>query len=378
MNTLRLLQPLALAAISLLAACSSSPIATVPPTQGNAGAHVPGSGAPFLYVENGNSTLSAFSVAKSGALTAVSGSPYGSNTIGPSSFAIAVDPKGPYLYTTGTNSNNVAIFAIGAGGELTAVSDSTPGGDGAGPAVMTKSEKRLYVVDSSSSAITAFDVAKKGRLKTVTGSPYGITCPGFCDPDPGAAVTSGSYFYSIDTYGWYVSTFSISASGALTELNSYATHWGPNAAVMAPNGKYLYVTNGASADVSAYSVAGGVLTQLTNSPFAAGGTPDGITITPNGKFVYVANQGDGTISAYSAAGGALKQLKASPFADGSGTGPTAMAVDKSGEHLFVTNQSTSTIAVYTIGGSGAIAQISGSPFELTGALGPRGLALYEP
>jgi 6-phosphogluconolactonase (cycloisomerase 2 family) len=137
------------------------------------------------------------------------------------------------------------------------------------------------------------------------------------------------------------------------------------------------VTNGASADISAYSVAGGVLTQLNGSPFGAGGNPSGIAMTSNGKYVYVANYGDGTISGYSIGnGGALDQLSGSPFPDGNGTGPTALGIDKGNKHLFVTNQSSDNIAVYSIVKSGALSQISGSPFSNPNALGPRGLAVY--
>jgi DNA-binding beta-propeller fold protein YncE len=334
----------------------------------------------YLYVENQNSTISAFSVAKNGALSEISGSPFASETNGPSTFSIAVDPKGPDLYVTGTVSQNLAIFSIGSGGGLTLVSDSTSAGDGANFPLLSAGDKRLYVVNvANGGAVDAFDLVKKGGgAKPIAGSPFSVTCPGFCDPNPGDAVISGSYLYTVDTYGWYVSTFSISRSGALTELGSYATGYGPAQAVMTPKGTELYVTNGAQGSVSGYSNAAGVLTPLTGSPFPAGSTPLGIVMTPDGKHLYVANQGDGTISGYSiGSGGALTALSGSPFADGSGTSPTAVAIDRDGKYLFVTNESTDAIAVYAIGRSGAVKQVSGSPFaEKSGAGGPQGLALY--
>jgi 6-phosphogluconolactonase (cycloisomerase 2 family) len=85
----------------------------------------------FLYVENGDNTIAAYSIAQSGALTELDGSPYGSNTNSPGDFSIAVDPKGPYVFATGSVSDNVAIFSIGAGGSLTSVSDSMNAGTGA-------------------------------------------------------------------------------------------------------------------------------------------------------------------------------------------------------------------------------------------------------
>lgn len=61
---------------------------------------------------------------------------------------------------------------------------------------------------------------------------------------------------------------------------------------------------------SAYTINGtdGALTQTTGSPFASGATPVGISITPSGKFVYVANSGSNNVSSYSlgSGGGSLK------------------------------------------------------------------------
>jgi 6-phosphogluconolactonase len=380
MNQLRHLTLLGCAAVASTA-CSSNvaPSAASLPPLARASASAKAA-TPYLYVENGNSTITAFAVAKSGALSEVAGSPYTSNTTGPSSYSIAVDPKGPYVLATGTESDNVAIFSIGSGGALTFLGSNDKAGGGANMLLFAKKDSRLYVVNEvNGGAIAAFDVGKNEKLTSIHGSPYQVTCPGFCTSNPDDVVIGGSYLYSVDTYGWYVSSFSIAKNGALTELNSYPTHYGPQEAALTPSGTYMYVTNGASADISAYGVAAGVLTQLTGSPFKAGGTPSGIVMTSNGKYLYVADYGDGTISGYSISGdGALVQLKGSPFADGSGVAPTAIAIDKGNAHLFVTNQGTGTIAVYAIGGSGSLAQIKGSPFAESGNLGPRGLALYEP
>lgn len=391
MNALLKLVRLAAALPLALAACSSPVSSTGPlvPTQSlitsapvraadlRAG-HGAGS---YLYVENNNSTISAYAIEASGALEEMDGSPYDSDTTSPGSFSIAVDPKGPYLYATGTQSANVAIFAIGSGGALTLSSDATQAGSGAGFLLFTNRDKYLDVINGTNGgSIDVFDVTKSGaKLKSIKGSPFGVSCPGFCTSNPSALVENGGYLYSVDQYGWYVSSFSVAANGALTELDSYATGDGPNDEAMTSKGTYLYVTNGAQASVSAYSVASGALTQVTGSAFPAGNQPVSIVISPNDKYVYVANNGDATISGYSiGAGGVLKQLSGSPFADGSGTAPTALIVDAKGKHLFVANGNAQNVAVYAIAASGKLSQIKGSPFaERSGAAGPKGLAMYQ-
>lgn len=376
--------PWLLAAIVTLAGCTfqaaTVPAQNPPPAARSAGGHATPS-SPYLYVENNNSTISVFAVASSGALTEIAESPFYSQTNGPAPFSISIDAKGPYLYTTGTSSGNVAVFSIGAGGALTSVSASTDAGAGASFTLLPKGDARLYVLNSNyGGQVNAFNLTARGRkLKAVKSSPYGVTCPGFCEANPTAAVTGGRYLYTVDTYGWFVSSFSIAANGSLTELNSYPTGDGPADAVLTPKGSYLYVTDGAQANVTAYHVANGVLTTLNGSPFPAGGTPLGIALTPNGKYAYVANSGDATISGYAVtASGALRALAGSPFSDGSGTGPMALIADKSGAHLFVANATTANLGAFQIKGNGALAPVPNSPFAQSNASGPKGLALYEP
>ncbi|MCK7461626.1 MAG: beta-propeller fold lactonase family protein [Sphingobacterium sp.] len=59
-----------------------------------------------------------------------------------------------------------------------------------------------------------------------------------------------------------------------------------------PTGKYLYVTNGATDNISAFSLdpVSGALTAVAGSPFAAGGTaPAFVGVDPTGHFAYAAN-----------------------------------------------------------------------------------------
>jgi hypothetical protein len=86
-----------------------------------------------------------------------------------------------------------------------------------------------------------------------------------------------------------------------------------------PTGKFAYVANGNTNNVSAYSIAAnGALTPVKGSPFAAGRQPFSAAVDPTGKIAYVANDLDNNASAYSiAANGALTPVPGSPFAAGS-------------------------------------------------------------
>jgi 6-phosphogluconolactonase len=138
-----------------------------------------------------------------------------------------------------------------------------------------------------------------------------------------------------------------------------------------PSGKFLYVANFSSNNVSAYSINAttGVLTPVAGSPFAAGVRPNAIAVDPSGKFVYVANSGNSTVSAYSynAATGVLTPVAGSPFA--AGVIPYAITVDPSGKFLYVGNLGGAfpgTISAYTYNAAtGVLTPIAGSPFAST-------------
>ncbi len=95
-----------------------------------------------------------------------------------------------------------------------------------------------------------------------------------------------------------------------------------------PTGRFVYVTNFASDNVSAYAVnaSSGGLTPVQGSPFATGHNPAGLAIDPTGSFVYVATFHSSSVSGYSidARGGALTQLKNSPFRAGHGAADVAI------------------------------------------------------
>jgi 6-phosphogluconolactonase (cycloisomerase 2 family) len=87
-----------------------------------------------------------------------------------------------------------------------------------------------------------------------------------------------------------------------------------------PSGKFVYITNQVSGDVSAYRMdAGtGALVQLTGSPFRAGAAPISVAVEPSGKFLYVSNYQSANVSAYSIADSGALVPVGGPFRAGRG------------------------------------------------------------
>ena len=110
---------------------------------------------------------------------------------------------------------------------------------------------------------------------------------------PDAAVVG--FAYVPNAFGNNISAYAIKANGSLSPVagspfNTGSEPWG---AALDPKGKFVFVTNLQSNNVSAYTinVTSGALTPVAGSPFATGDNPYYMAVDPKGRFAYVANDG---------------------------------------------------------------------------------------
>jgi len=138
-------------------------------------------------------------------------------------------------------------------------------------------------------------------------------------------------------------------------------------------GQFAYVANQDSNDITVFAINAttGYLSQVSGSPFAAGGTtPVSVAVDPDGAYAYVANNGSNSVAVFSieAGTGILTPVgEAVP----TGTAPVAVIVDPSDNYLFVANQGSNNVSVYSIS-SGQLTEITGSPYAV--GAGPSALA----
>ena len=89
--------------------------------------------------------------------------------------------------------------------------------------------------------------------------------------------------------------------------------------------------------------------------------PSNVAVSPNGSFLYVSNRGSNSVFAYTiGATGALTAIAGSPFP--AGTNPSAVEVSPNGDFLYVSNEGSNDVSAYMIGGTGALTPVTGSPF----------------
>jgi DNA-binding beta-propeller fold protein YncE len=160
--------------------------------------------------------------------------------------------------------------------------------------------------------------------------------------------------------------YGIGTTGAITEVSgspfSETSGNSPQSAWIDPSGKFVYVVDATDGPgtISVFSLsAAGALTEITGSPYPAGGFSYAITGTADGKYVYVNNRDLNQISAFSinSTTGALTALSTPAFS----AGACWLSTDVTGGVMFSTDCSGNVYS-FTINADGSLTTATGSPF----------------
>jgi 6-phosphogluconolactonase len=181
-------------------------------------------------------------------------------------------------------------------------------------------------------------------------------------PGSGVVAPSGKFVYvtnpgnAWDSDDGSVEMYAINATtGALTSpvtINGNCPGLClPSSMAVDPSGKFAYVVTGANIVGFPYSIAmytidatTGALTSI--GTITAGTVPDFVAVDPAGKFAYVTNDGSNDVSMYTinATTGALTSIGTIA----AGTEPVFVAVDPAGKFAYVTNSGSNDVSMYTI------------------------------
>lgn len=126
----------------------------------------------FLYVADSTGNAVFGFTISSGTLTPINGSPF---AVGAQPVAIATTPNGALLYVANETSNNVSAFVIDAkSGALGALSGSPFPTGGKGPSYLAATGTFLYVTELGTNDVAAFAIGTNGALTAVSGSPFSV------------------------------------------------------------------------------------------------------------------------------------------------------------------------------------------------------------
>jgi 6-phosphogluconolactonase len=317
---------LMLLALVALAGCSSSPhqiaYVTLPSVNG----------------------IAAFRVnSHTGLMTRVIGSPF---AVGASPVSIVVHPSEKFVYVANQGENNISLFTIdNETAELHEVNPRTPTGFSPVALAMDSGGTLLFAANAITDNVSAYSIkSSDGTLSQVAGSPF----PTGSRPVAMAIAPSGKFLYVASANLAAIFAYA-NASGALQIIagSPFAVGSGPLSLAVDPGEHFLYVANSSSNTISVLSIDdnSGALTQIPDSPFSTTTSttttsPVSLVIHPNGKFLYVANFATDNVSVFSIdSRGVPTLLTGSPFA--AGTHPVFALIDSAGKFLYVLNQASS-------------------------------------
>jgi DNA-binding beta-propeller fold protein YncE len=270
----------------------------------------------------------------------------------------------------------LVLAACGGGG------DDGGGGTPSPPAEPT----RLVLVANSNTGDNTISIytldATSGVLSRHPESPYsgglGLS------PISVAATPSGRFAYVANALTSDVSALAVNpASGAITLVSPlpYGLDGTPQFVAVEPLGRYAYVAL-SSGKTEAYTInaATGALNAIVGGAGVPPSTtsPRHIAIHPSGNFAYVANGTSNSVTIYSInqISGALSFLQEMQiaFTPPNAPLPVSIAIHPSGTFAYVTNSGTNSVSAFTLDpATGALAEIPSSPISVLG--GPNSLAV---
>ena len=334
----------------------------------------------WVYVSNataGSTDVAAYDIG-SGALTAISGSPF---DLGFAPVALNVSPSNGFLYAaTPAGATNPGIYAWSINSTTGALTKANSGNVLVNIQVasmdISPDGNYLFAVDVAATALTEYKITTStGLLQLVTTFPIPVsTCSPISSPVVNQSCTvrvgpSGDFVVaSLGTAGTIIYPYT-SASGitstSSTTIPSGSTQNNPTGdfSVALDKNNFAYIARTAALAVYSIDTSGNATLKSTQT-FDSSVIPRSVTLGTSYNYVYTANIGKGDISGYGiGTTGALTTIAGQPFAapanvsaigaERQGKYMVAVGYDgSSGVQLFSINSTTGALTLVTSAGTG--------------------------
>jgi 6-phosphogluconolactonase (cycloisomerase 2 family) len=288
-----------------------------------------------LAVDAGSDQVSVLRVQGGGKLRLV---PRGTISSGGSQpVSVAVHRNLVYVANAGAGASNYTGFRLGANGRLHPIPGSTvalPGDSQPGDVLFNGDGTKLIGTRVNTSLIDSFTVGRGGLLTAAAGSPYAAQGLGpfgseFRPTNPSQVFVSNAHDGAA---AGTVSAYDVSSGGVLSSIGSSPfadQQTAPCWVEITHDGQFLFTVNTGSGSVSRYEIAqDGHLTLLGSTPVAATGGVGAVDagLTPDDSALYVNESRIASVGAFSVDGGSLTEIADSPIALPAGATPAGIAV----------------------------------------------------
>jgi 6-phosphogluconolactonase (cycloisomerase 2 family) len=307
----------------------------------------------YIYLGTQGGLLASYSVSTTGALAALSGSPYQLASAGINS--LAVTPNNAVLYA---GVAGIGVFGLGLNSStgVGTLVDTNALVQDVAPSALTVDPSGKYLLvaglANGAAAVGEYVINSDGTLSEVTGSPITITFPANTDTTnlsiQNIAVAPNSSYVFVTMGQLGVAPLPFNTSGGLAvntqiiapKLTSGISNQDLGLAVNSTSSAlFIGETN---AGVRVFTIgASSSFKEISGSPFAAGGQPRSISFDGTGDYLYAADASASTISGYTVlSSGTLTALSGSPFSS-VGSQPFALSLDQSKKFLLSANLGSS-------------------------------------
>jgi 6-phosphogluconolactonase len=282
---------------------------------------------------------------ESGRMRQIPTSPFPSGGRDPVAEAVSADNQN--LFVVNQDDNTIEQFVIGSDGKL--YPNNTVNTPGIFPLAIAANKSNVFVVDTYQPlplCSTAEPCSGSIAVYPLTAGNSSTCSTSVC---MGPAATNSA----IGGQYWPLTLSGAKSTDVIV----------PTAVNVLGSGSYIYVAAYDSSVtpsvgyVFGFSVgSGGALTPLNGGvPYAAGVRPSAIASDSSSTYVYVTDYASGNVRGYTVGStGALTALSGSPFP--AGNAPSAVVVDPTYAYAYVTNATDSTVTAYSMS-SGVLTSI---------------------
>ena len=277
--------------------------------------------------------------------------------------ALALSDSGHWVLAVNPGSNSVSVF-LAVGNYLYRTDTEASGGNT--PVSVTMEDDVVYVLNAGSDNVQGFRMSIYGTLTAILGSRRALSGTGTA----AAQVEfnrDGDLLAVTEKATNRVLTFTVDGDGLLSQARIQDSPSPTPFGFAFGRRDQLLVSEAVGGAAGASTLSSYRLNGDASVDVVSAAVPSGqsaacwVVITRDGRYAYVSNTASGNLSTYGLGNGAATLTTAISATTGAGSGPTDMALDRNSRFLYVLNNTT--IGAFRVGDDGALTRIEDQPLS---------------